>query len=355
MPMLRLLKILAIFSIAAALVGCGVGEARDSAPAAAAAVPVDTARPARGDVVATYGVTTTIGSEGDAPVVARAGGELVELLVEEGERVVAGQVLARLDGERQRLEMLAARADLDRARGEFDRYLGLYRRGLVSEAMFESLRYDLEALEAAYELQKLDYDYTRIRATIDGIVSERHVKPGQAIRVGDPLFRITDTSQLVAHLNIPQTELGKFRAGHVAALTVDAMPDRSFTAEIVRISPTIDREKGTFRATALIENDDRLLAPGMFARLSIAYEKHADVMTIPASALLEDDDETAVFVVEDGIASRRVISTGVVSGSVVEIVGGLGNDDVIVVTGHGALRDGSRVLMQNDKTAALSG
>lgn len=355
MLLTRLLKILVLFAAPGVFVACGVGEASSTPPAAAAAVPVDTVRPARGDVVATYEATTTIGSEGDAPVIARAGGELVELLVEEGERVVAGQVLARLDGERQRLEMLAARADLDKARGEFDRYLDLHRRGLVSEAMFESLRYDLDALEAAYELKQLDYDYTHMRATIDGVVSERRVKLGQTIAIGDSLFRITDTSQLVAYLSIPQTELGKFEAGHTATLTVDAMPHRSFTAEIVRISPTIDRQNGTFRATALIGNDDHLLAPGMFARLSIAYEKHTNVMTIPASALLEDDDESAVFVVEDGVAIRRVITTGVMSGSVVEIVSGLGNDEVIVIAGQGALRDGSRVLMQNEKTAALSG
>ena len=94
---------------------CGVGEASPAADNEADAttpVPVAVAYPERASIFATYRATTTIGSEGDAPVLARVPGELVELLVEEGDWVEEGQVLARLDGERLRLEMLAAKANL---------------------------------------------------------------------------------------------------------------------------------------------------------------------------------------------------------------------------------------------------
>ncbi len=348
-----------MLSLTAALAsGCGVGEASvapDDAIEAATPVPVETAQPSRADILATYDATTTIASDADAPVVAKVGGEVVQLLVEEGDRVVAGQVLAELDGERLRLEMLSAKANLDQVRGEYSRYKDLAARGLVSEAMFESLRYDLEALEATYELARLNYGYSKIRAPIDGIVSSRFVKIGQSIDMSDEAFRITDGSELLAYLQIPQAELGKFSAGQSATLTVDAMPNSTYAATIARISPTIDMRNGTFRATAFIDNDSGELAPGMFARFSIAYDRHTDALVIPRAALIEEDDQTSVYVVSDGAVARRVIEVGIESEDIVEVVGGLGADEVVVVTGQASLRDGSKVLASNTPKANYTG
>jgi membrane fusion protein (multidrug efflux system) len=348
-----------MLSLTAALAsGCEVGEASvapDSELQAATPIPVETAMPSRVDIVATYEATTTIASDADAPVVAKVGGEVVKLLVEEGDRVVQGQVLAELDGERLRLEMLSARANLEQARGEYQRYTDLAARGLVSEAMFEGLKYDLEALDATYNLARLNFEYSKIRAPIDGVVSSRYIKLGQSIDAADEVFRITDTSELLAYLQIPQGELGKFSAGQAATLIVDAMPNTTYSATIARISPTIDVRNGTFRATALIDNRGGELAPGMFARFSIAYDQHADALVIPRAAIVEEDDETSVYVVANGAVARRVIEVGIESGNLVEVVGGLGIDEEVVVNGQASLRDGSKVLASNDSSTSYAG
>jgi membrane fusion protein (multidrug efflux system) len=343
---------------ATTLSGCGTGEASVATSEeiqTATLVPVSIAVPTRSDIFATYEATATIASDADAPAVAKVGGEVVELFVEEGDRVEQGQVLAQLDGERLRLEMLSTRANLDRVRSEYDRYTDLAARGLVSEAMFEGLRYDLEALEASYELARLNYDYSKIRAPISGIVSTREVKLGQNIAADEVVFRITDTSELLAYLQIPQTEIAKFSAGHSATVAVDAMPDTIYDAEIARISPTIDIRNGTFRATAFVDNRAGELAPGMFARFSISYERHADALVIPKRALVEEDDQAAVYVVENGAVSRRVIETGIETNEVVEVLGGLSGDEEIVVIGHSGLRDGSKVLASNKLQDSYSG
>jgi len=346
-------------SLTAALAsGCGVGEASvaaDSDIEAATPIPVETAMPSRADIHATYEATTTIASDADAPVVAKVGGEVVRLLVEEGDRVAQGQVLAELDGERLRLEMLSAKANLDQARGEYERYTDLAARGLVSEAMFEGLKYDLEALEATHELARLNFEYSKIRAPIAGVVSSREVKLGQSIDASGIAFRITDTSELLAYLQIPQAELGKFSAGQSAMLTVDAMPGTDYSATIARISPTIDVRNGTFRVTAFIDNRSGELAPGMFARFSIAYERHTDALVIPHAALVEEDDRTSVYVVADGAVTRRAIEVGIESDGLVEILGGLAAGEEIVVTGQSSLRDGSKVLASVKPRASFTG
>jgi len=340
------------------LSGCGTGQASVSDAEtlqAATPVPVQVAQPDRVDIFATYDATATIESDADAPVIARVPGEVVELLVEEGDIVEAGQILAKLDGERLRLEMLAARANLEQARKEYKRNIDLHRRGLISTSMFEGLQYDLAALEATFELKALNYDYSKIRAPIPGVVSSREIKPGQNIAVNEVAFRITDTSELVAYLQIPQAQLPKFQAGHVATLSVASMPETDFQASIARISPTIDTRNGTFRATAVIDNSDHRLAPGMFGRFTIAYEKHRDALVIPADALLDEDDLSSVYVVSDGAVVRRIVETGIESDGKIEILNGLDEHESVVVVGHSGLRDGSKVLASTTLPDSFSG
>jgi membrane fusion protein (multidrug efflux system) len=358
MTTIKLLIAATIVSSAALLQACGVGEASNTSAdeiQAATPVPVEVAFPIREDIYATYHATTTIASDIDAPVLARVQGEVVQLLVEEGDQVLQGQVLARLDGERLRLDMLAAKANLNKTRKEFDRYSDLAKRGLVSESMFDGLKYDVAALQATYELKKLNYDYSEIRAPISGIVSSRDIKLGQSVSANGISFRITDTSELVAYLQIPQAELAKFSAGHSARLRVDSMPGTDFPATIVRISPTIDASNGTFRATAFVDNKDGYLVPGMFARFTVSYEKHEDALTVPTDAIVEEDNEMTVYVVADGEVTRRIVTTGISANGQVEILSGLAEEEGIVVIGHSGLRDGSKVLASNRAPDSLTG
>ena len=356
------LKRLGLAAIAAiittSLSACGVGEAKVADPAAKAAatpLPVEVSVPQTADIFATYQTTTTITADAEAPVLARVSGEVVEILVEEGDEVEEGQVLARLDGERLRLQMLESKANLEKTRKAYERYIQLHERGLVSASTFEGLKFDVDALKATYELKRLNYNYTKIRAPISGVVSSRDIKLGQHLMAGSPAFKITNTSILVAYMQIPQNELSKISAGDTARVRVDAMPALDFNAVIARISPTIDPRNGTFRATAFIENQDGNLAPGMFGRFNIAYEKHADALLIPVAALIEEDSETIVYVVNDGSASRRAIEVGIQSDGLVEILGGLDANEQIVVTGQGGLRDGTKVLASSELKNSFAG
>ena len=330
------------------LSGCGVGEAKladgyepgnESTP-----LPVETAAAYRSDIYATFDTTATIEADADAQVSARVSGEVVEILVEEGDRVTEGQVLARLDGERLALELAQARARLEMTTREFERMGRLRERGLVSAAMVEGLAFERDALKAAYDLMRLRYEYTQIRAPISGIVSVREVKIGSHLLEGAPAFRITGTSRLVVHLKIPQIELSRIAAGNEAQVTVDALPERRVKAKIVRLSPTIDTRSGTFRATAYIDNDDGALAPGMFGRFSIAWERHEDALLVPSNAVLREDNEMVVYVVADGAASRRSVKLGIEAAGETEILDGLSESEQVVISGHGSLRDGSKVL-----------
>jgi membrane fusion protein (multidrug efflux system) len=133
------------------------------------------------------------------------------------------------------------------------------------------------------------------------------------------------------------------------------MPNQRFDATIARISPTIDASNGTFRATAIINNVDGELAPGMFGRFTVAYEKHSDALLVPTDAILDEDDESTVYVVQDGEVVRRTVKTGVENDGRVEILDGLLENEQVVVVGHSGLRDGSKVLASATDLNAYTG
>ncbi|NQV86800.1 MAG: efflux RND transporter periplasmic adaptor subunit, partial [Woeseiaceae bacterium] len=212
-------------------------------------IPVETAAPIRGDIYATYTGTAPIEALAEADVIAKVDGEVRELLVEEGDMVRKNQILATLDGDRLRLELSESQARLRKLQRDFARKKELQDKGLISEGDFEKIQYDLEALEASYNLAKLELDYTKIRAPIDGVVSERYLKLGNTIKTGEPVFRVTSYDPLVAYMFVPEREFRQIAAGQPVNIAIDALPGIPVIAAVTRISPVVDPLTGTFKIT----------------------------------------------------------------------------------------------------------
>jgi len=145
------------------------------------AIPVEVASAVRGDIYSTYSGTAPIEAFAEATVVAKVGGEVRQILAEEGDDVRSGQVLAKLDGDRLRLELQQSEANLQKLRRDFQRNRDLKEKSLISAGDFDKIQYEMEALEASYDLAKLELSYTEIRAPIDGVISERFVKIGNNV------------------------------------------------------------------------------------------------------------------------------------------------------------------------------
>jgi membrane fusion protein (multidrug efflux system) len=318
----------------------GQDEEEEAAP-----IPVETLTPVRGDVYAVYSGTAPIEAFAEADVIAKVEGEVRAILFEEGDEVEAGQILARLDGDRLRLELNESRARLNKMRRDVERNKELRGKGLLSEGDFEKLRYDLEALEASFNLASLELDYTQIRAPISGVVSERYVKIGTTIRVGEPAFRVTSLDPLVAYLHVPEREYRRIGAGQPVGIDIDALAGERIVAVVTRVSPVVDPETGTFKITIEINDAERRIKPGMFGRISIVYDRHEDVLQIPRSAIVEDMGNQTIFVVEDGKAVRRIVQTGYGNEGLVEITAGLEETDQVITVGQIGLKPDAKVTV----------
>lgn len=325
--------------------GCSGAPADDSvvpnatAPLAVISVPAEIMT-----IEAIYRTTAHLEADREADVLLRVPGQVIDIAREEGDRVTAGQVLATLDGDRLRLDMQRAKTELDKAASELRRMTELKERNLVSATAFDAMAFSVDELEALYKLKRLDYEYSAVRAPIAGIVSSRNVQPGDQMDAGQSAFRITDTSRLVARLPIPQIELHKFKVGSAVSVTTDAAPSERFTATIARLSPTIDSTTGTFRATLYIDNSANRLAPGMLGRFAVAFDRHSDALVVPTDALVREDNATVVYVVDNGTALRKTVTTGIEANGHTEITAGLSVDDQVILSGQSRLREGSRVL-----------
>lgn len=312
-----------------------------------AAIPVEVATPIRADIYATHSGTAPIEAFAEALVVAKVAGEIEEISTEEGDEVVADELLARLDGDRLRLDLAQAEARLKKLRRDYQRNKDLKERSLISAGDFEEIQYEMEALEATRNLASLELSYTEIRAPIDGVVSERLVKKGNTIEVNAPMFRVTSLEPLVAYLHVPEREYRRIEPGMPVSLQVDALPETSLDAAVARVSPVVDPSTGTFKITIEVSDPSRRLKPGMFARINIVSDRHPDALQIPRNALLQDEGDTAIFVIKDDTAERRVIRTGFTANGRIEVTEGLSDGEQVIVVGHTGLRDGSRVSVVN--------
>ena len=366
-PSSRSLAALAL-AISLVLAGCGggeppaegeAGEAETTAQAEKGktdekkveAVPVEVAAVAKRPIAARFTGTANLEAPGEAQVVAKTSGVLLQLLAEEGDQVKAGQVLARIDPERPRLEMERARATVRKLENNYRRSQELLESKLVSAEASDQIRYDLEAARALYQLAQLELSYTNIVAPIDGVIAARAVKPGNLIQLNSSLFRIVDTSRLEAVLNVPERDLATMKEGLTVRMTADAMPGDVFEGVIDRVSPVVDAGSGTFRVVTVFPGGEGL-RPGMFGRIEVVYDQRNDALTVPRSALLQDAGETAVFAVRDSKAVRVPIEVGHLSGELAEVRKGLEEGDQVVTAGKVALRDGAAVEVLNPPATA---
>ncbi len=318
-------------------------ESEDDAPA----IPVETAAASRADIYAMYSGTAPIEADAEAGVIAKVAGEIREILVEEGDDVTTGQLLARLDGDRLRLELMQSEANLRKAQRDYQRNVDLKDKSLVSAGDFEKIKYEMDALEATYNLAKLELSYTEIRAPIDGVIAERFVKVGNTLDVNAVTFQVTSLEPLIAYLHVPEREYRRIARDQTAVIEVDALQGSEFQATVARISPVVDPDTGTFKITIEVSDPTRRLKPGMFGRINIVYDMHPQALQVPRSAIIDEAGETSVFIVEDEKAVRRLIKTGYANNGHIEIVDGLTGSEKLVVVGQAGLRDGSKVSIIN--------
>ena len=336
------MKPMYLATLLAALLALSACEKKEEEKKEEAAIPVELAAVTSGEIEAAYRGTATLEAEDEATVVAKTGGVIEQILVEEGSRVRTGQTLARLETDKLKLELARAQSAADKLKQDNVRNESVMQRNLISREAYERTKFELQAAQAAMDLATLALKESEIRAPFDGVVTARYVKRGNSIQPGAQAFRVTQLDRLQANLHVPERDIHKLKPGHPVLLSVDAWPGKEFSGEVIRVNPVVDAQTGTVKVTAQMAPQAEL-KPGMFGRVEILYDKRPNAILVDRDAVLVEDAQQSVFVVAEGKARRRAIKTGYSDARNFEVLEGLKSGEQVVTTGQSNLKDDAKV------------
>lgn len=275
------------------------------------------------------------------------GGLVLDVLVEQGAEVRAGDELARLDATTARATATQAREGLSRAERELERARLLAEGGSLATAMLEDAETGTNVARASLAAAAFAARHSVLRAPADGWVDLRNVDPGEIVGAGQPLFRIASRGRgWVLRVAVPDRVVARIATGDSATLTLDALPRARLAATIVEIARTPTPGFGTFDVQVHLDEvpEGVTLRTGLVGRASLPYgDTHA--ASVPLSALVDGHDHDAlVFVVADGRARSAPIHVAFMTGDRAALADGLPGIDAVVTAGADRLVDGARVV-----------
>lgn len=320
---------------------------------------VTTSHAQRKTIVPKFKFAGTLDPVWQADVAAKVDGRIERILVNEGDAVSAGDALLLLEQTDTGAGLLTAKGayidaetNLQKAQADLARYEILYKEGAVSKESLDNMRFALTNARGKLDAAKGGLDAalskqsgTTVTTPRAGIVRKRYYQEGYYAKTGTALFNIADISTLLAKIDVPEGYVQSISVGGTVDFTILSMSgnDKHVTGTITRISPVATLPSRTFEAEVSISNDDGRLRGGVYADAVITASPKENVLTVPLSAIVMRDDQRTVYVVENGIAVRKVLSVGYIGKETVEILGGITESDTIIVGGQNKVREGGQV------------
>ena len=322
----------------------------------------------------------------EATVSSKVTGKVIEVMVEEGMKVEAGQVLARIDAsnveksfqlaeahaESARKGLEETKANLEQAERELRRVSQLAANQVASQSELDRVDAEAKALKARLARQVADVavserevalwkqqmEDTVIRAPFSGIVTSKNAQPGEMIspisagggftRTG--ICTIVDMSSLEIEVDVNESYISRVQAGQPVEATLDSYPDWQIPSKVIAIIPTADRQNATVKVRVGFEKLDPRILPDMSVK--VAFQNGAGAkgipraMTIPKSAVQKRDGRDIVWVLRDSRTERRAVTVEPARGDEVSITGGLNGGDRVVVDPSEKLAEGTKVTEQ---------
>jgi RND family efflux transporter MFP subunit len=287
----------------------------------------------------------------------RVAGKITERIVNAGDRVRIGDVIARVDPQDLRLqvqsaeaELAAATSNLAQASADFDRYNALKVRGYASTADFErktaakdEAQGRIERAERSLDLARNQLDYADLKADADGVITATLAEPGQVVALGQAVARLAHRGQKEAVVALPETWLAEARKSK-ATVRLWSDPDRKYAAHLRELSPQADPSTRTYAAKFTIDDPDDSVALGMTATVTLTRPQDAQVAKLPLAAILNRGSGPAVYLVDDkSVLELRPVTVSSFTEEAAIVTGGIHDGDKVVTLGTHTLNPGLKV------------
>lgn len=308
------------------------------------ATAVQTARVERGSIARSLVVTGIVEPIRVVGVNSQLSGALTEVRVEEGTSVARGQVLARLDDRELQSQLTAAEAAFQVAEAAYERATQLRDRQVITLPEYERDRAGYAAAKAQLDQLRTRVEYATIVSPMNGVITDKRVEPGDVVATQTRLLTVADLSTMVVQVQVSELDVVSLVDGQSVEIGLDAFPGRALDGTIRRVFPAADPATRLVPVEVALSDGARQLArPGFLARATFALGTRDGVLLVPASALAGGSSSESVFVVEEGKAVRRRVTTGLISQGRVEILDGLREGEIVVTVGNNTLQDGASV------------
>lgn len=284
-------------------------------------------------------------------------GAVIQVDADFGDKVIAGEVMLKINPREYQLRLESAEAALDQERAKLANSTARYRRSerLKQAAMMSAEQFDQMAsqlgvdqadTESAQEMlamaRKKLLD-TEIKAPFNASVQKRMVSLGEYVSTGKQIYELIATDPIKLRCPMPERFVPLAKVGMPVKLTIDAQPGVSYTGTITRIAPALDESSRTLLIEAEVANPEGALKPGFFAHVTMDLGRDR-ALFVPSAAVLRYAGVARVFIVERGVVRAREVTTGSVIGDQVEITGGLIEGERVAVTEVDRLADGTAVI-----------
>lgn len=271
-------------------------------------------------------------------------GKVVSVLVKEGSRVGAGQVVATIKKDAIEVDMSQAQNNLQNAIIDNQRYENAFKTGGVTKQQLDNSRLQLKNAQAAVRAQSVRVNNAAVRAGISGTINKRMVEPGAVVSPGTPMFEIVNINSLKLSVLVDESQVGKIQLGQQVAINVNVLPEDSFSGRITFIAPKSDASLN-FPVEIEVQNRGNLKA-GMYATAIFQTNNGAEtqnMLTVPATAFVNGVSSGQIFVAQNGVAKLIKVTPGKVYGDKVQILNGLKNGDQVITSGQINLDNGSKI------------
>lgn len=294
-------------------------------------------------------VSGTVRARQEADLAFVVPGRITRVLVNEGDRVAAGQLLAQIDMVEVNAGVASSRAEQTRAEAELARQRELFAKGWVTKARVEAAEATASAARAATASNGFAQRYARITAPTAGTVLARSAEPGQIVAAGTPVLTVSQAGGLVLQVALTDSQLASLRVGQMATVRLPALGNAPVTARVIELGGRADARTGTFMAELALPSLAGLRS-GMIGEARLPALQSGGTLSIPASAVFQARaGEAFVYVVDgDQKAQVRRVTIGRIDSRAVEVLGGLTPGEPVVSKGLSRVRAGTVVAPQPD-------
>lgn len=285
--------------------------------------------------------TSTIAGYKENMIISTVAQRIDKIYVEVGDKVKKGQLLVSMEA----TQFNSTNSQLANAQAEYDRMLAVYKAGGIS-------RQQIDAAELQVKLLRENIDYlktnTELRSPIDGIVTARYYDPGNIFSAQAPILTVMQIDKVKVSVSVSEQYFPYVKLGMKADIRVDMYPDKVFEGKVTRIDPVIENNTRTFGVEITIPNNSLDLRPGMFSRTTLNFGTKEGIMVEDvAIQKLAGTNDKYLFLVENGKAVKKIVTTGTQIGSMINVLTGVNAGDEVVITGISRLENGTEVEVKN--------